>query len=193
VTGAIRCFINNWTKNQHHPLQSSSPVKPHSAKVIVLTPGSSAGRIHVEVPSASLSWRFGCCPHFQNDNLRGGIWVLGKERSHMDSNQVSMGLWNHWNTHFDQNFVHRDGIVTGSIVVMQHPSVRMPNSLVKMSWTVWWFKFNSLLIILTVKCRSDLTRVPTLVTFSSIFDVQSLPEQGSSFTISRPSNKLSAT
>jgi hypothetical protein len=47
------------------------------------------------------------------------------------------GLQNHWNTLFGQNFIHRDGSVTGSVVVMQHPSVCMPNSLVKMSWTVW--------------------------------------------------------
>jgi hypothetical protein len=42
--------------------------------------------------------------------------------------------------------------------VMLHPRVRMPNSWVKMSWMVWWIKFNSLPIIVTVKCRSDLTR-----------------------------------
>ena len=63
----------------------------------------------------------------------------------------------------------------------------MPSSLVKMSWTVDWFKFSSLPIILTVKRRSDLTRVLTLVTFSSVFDVQGLPERNSSSTLSRPS------
>ena len=35
-----------------------------------------------------------------------------------------MGLRNHWNTLFGQKFVHGDGIVTGSVVVMHHPSVR---------------------------------------------------------------------
>jgi len=63
----------------------------------------------------------------------------------------------------------------------------MPSSKVKISWTVWQFKFNTLLIILTVKRRSDLTRSLTLVTFSSVIDVQGLPERGSSSTHSRPS------
>ena len=63
----------------------------------------------------------------------------------------------------------------------------MPSSKVKISWTVWQFKFNTLLIILTVKHRSDLTRSLTLVTFLSVFDVQGLPERGSSSTLSRPS------
>src|SRR5215469_411085 len=54
----------------------------------------------------------------------------------------------------------------------------MPSSKVEISWTVWRFKFNTLLIILTVKRRSDLTRSLTLVTFSPVFDVQGLPERG---------------
>jgi len=66
----------------------------------------------------------------------------------------------------------------------------MPSSKVKISWTVWRFKFNTLLIILTVKCRSDLTRSLTLVTFSSVFDVQGLPERGSSSTLSRSSKNV---
>jgi len=224
-------------------------------------------------------------------------------------------LWNHWSTFFGQKFVHGDGSVTGSIVVMQHPKVRnlwpdtmnpfsesfkelkivlfvnclslsheflMNNALtieknklswlwffscsfllslgavscmcvtssfvvwcqdrirkstfhvmtcfkqflsfsmrsrrtrhtflrfsfcslvrifgtnlaqifcmlsykVKISWTVWQLKFNTQLIILTVKRRSDLTRSLILVIFSSVFDVQGLPERGSSSTHSRPS------
>ena len=63
----------------------------------------------------------------------------------------------------------------------------MPSSKVKISWTVWRFKFKTLLIILTVKRVSDLTRSLTLVTFSSVFHVQGLPERGSSSTLSRPS------
>jgi hypothetical protein len=47
------------------------------------------------------------------------------------------GLQIHWNSLFGQNFVHEDGSVTGSIVIMQHPSVHMSNSSVKMLWTVW--------------------------------------------------------
>ena len=35
------------------------------------------------------------------------------------------GLWNHWNNLFGQKYVHGDGIVTGSVVVMQYPSVTM--------------------------------------------------------------------
>ena len=46
----------------------------------------------------------------------------------------------------------------------------MPSSKVKISWTVWRFKSKTLLIILTVKRRSDLTRSLTLVTFSSVFE-----------------------
>ena len=51
----------------------------------------------------------------------------------------------------------------------------MPNSLVIMSWMVWWFKFNSQPIILTVKRRSDIMRALTSVTFLSVFDMQGLP------------------
>jgi hypothetical protein len=51
VTGGINFFMNNWTKNQHHPLQSISLVKPQTTGDIVLTPGSSAGSLHVEVLS----------------------------------------------------------------------------------------------------------------------------------------------
>jgi hypothetical protein len=47
------------------------------------------------------------------------------------------GLRNHWKNLFGQNFVHGDKNVTRSIVVIQYPSVHMPNSLVKMSWIVW--------------------------------------------------------
>jgi hypothetical protein len=83
--------------------------------------------------------------------------------------------------------------VTGSIVVMQYPIVCMPNSSVKMSWTAWWFTFNPLPITVTVKCRSDFTRALTLVTFSSIFDMQGLSEQNSTFIISWPSKMLYAT
>ena len=90
-TGAIKFFINNWTANQHYPLQSSSVGKPHTAGDVAPTPSISAGRLHVEVPSAGLSWHFGCCPQFQNYNLWGGISVWGKGRSHTDSDQVSIG------------------------------------------------------------------------------------------------------
>jgi hypothetical protein len=80
-------------------------------------------------------------------------------------------------------------VLTGSIVVMQHPSVCISSSSVRMSWTVWWFKFKSLPIIVTVRCRSDLMRALPLVTFSSVFDVQGLPER-CPYTIPRPSEML---
>ena len=90
-TGAIIFFINNWTTNQHCPLQSSSLEKPHNAGDVAPTPGNSAASFHVEVPSAGLSRPFGCCPQFQSDDLRGGIWVSGKGRSHTDSDQAIKG------------------------------------------------------------------------------------------------------
>ena len=90
-TGAIKFFINNWTTIQLYPLQSSSFGKPHTAGDVAPIPGSSAGSLHVEVPSAGLSWPFECCPQFQNDDLWGGFWVLGKGRSHTYSDQASMG------------------------------------------------------------------------------------------------------
>ena len=111
-----------------------------------------------------------------------------------DSKTVRQVWWlrNHWNTFFGQKFVHGDGSVTGSIVVMlQHPSVRnlWPDTMnpFSESWTVWRFKFNTMLIILTAKRRSDLTRSLTLVKFSSVFDVQGIPQRGSSSTLSRQS------
>jgi len=64
----------------------------------------------------------------------------------------------------------------------------MPSSKGKISWTVRKFKFSTLLIILTVKRRTDLTRSLTLVTFSSVFDVQGLLERSTSSTHSRSSN-----
>jgi hypothetical protein len=82
--------------------------------------------------------------------------------------------------------------VTGNVVVTQHPSVRMPNSSVKMSRTVWWFKLNSLPITVTVKCRSHLTTALTLVILPSVFYVQCLPERGSFSTNSKPSKILYA-
>ena len=51
------------------------------------------------------------------------------------------------------------------------------------------FKFNSLLIILNVNLRSDLTRDLTLSALSSVFEVESLPARGSFSTCSRLSKK----
>ena len=65
--GAI--FFYHLPINQHYPLQSSSLGKPHIAGDVAPTPGSSAGSLHVEVPSAGLSRPFGCYPQFKNDDL----------------------------------------------------------------------------------------------------------------------------
>ena len=66
--------------------------------------------------------------------------------------------------------------MTGSVVVMQDPSVRnlWPDMMKHFSES---FKDPTLVpIIPTVKRRPDLKRALTLVTFSSIFDVQGLPK-----------------
>ena len=116
---------------------------------------------------------------------------MGKRRSHTGSDQASMVAAEPLKYGFGQIFVHGDGSVTGSIVMMQHPSVNnlWPDTMnpFSESRTVWRFKFSSLLIILTVKRRSDLTRSLAFVTFSSVFDVQGLPQRGSSSTLSRQS------
>ena len=65
----------------------------------------------------------------------------------------------------------------------------MSKSCVKIWWTVNRFKFNSLLIILNVNRRSDLTRDLTLSKLSSVFEFEGLPARGSSSTCSRPSKK----
>jgi len=63
----------------------------------------------------------------------------------------------------------------------------MATSSLEMWWTVVWFKFNSLAIIRTVSRRSDRTRAPTIPTLLSVFEVECLPERGSSSMDSRPS------
>ena len=65
----------------------------------------------------------------------------------------------------------------------------MSKSCVKIWGTVNRFKFNSLLIILNVNRRSDLTRDLTLSTLLSVFEVECLPARSSSYTCSRPSKK----
>ena len=52
---------------------------------------------------------------------------------------------------------------------------------------IYWFKFNSLLIILNVNRRYDLTRDLSLSTLLSVFEVESLPARGSSATCFWPS------
>jgi len=60
---------------------------------------------------------------------------------------------------------------------------------VKIWWTVNPFKFYSLLIILNVNRRSDLTIDQTVSTLSSIFEIECLPAWVSTSTCSRPSKK----
>ena len=49
-----------------------------------------------------------------------------REKEEVTQTQIRRvwGLRNHWNTLLSRKFVHGDGSVTGSVVVMQHPSVR---------------------------------------------------------------------
>ena len=63
----------------------------------------------------------------------------------------------------------------------------MANSCVKIWWIVVWFKFNSLATIRAVIRRSDRTRARTFSTLLSVFEVEGLPERGSSLMDSRPS------
>jgi len=54
----------------------------------------------------------------------------------------------------------------------------LPKPCVKIWWTVKRFKFNSLLIILNVNRRSDLTRDLTFSTLSPVFEVEGHPDRG---------------
>jgi len=86
----------------------------------------------------------------------------------MDSDQASMGLRDHCNTFFGRKFVHGDGSVTGSTVVMQHLSAAISGLTKKNPLSESFKDLMIVPIILTVKRRSDLTRALTLVTFSSV-------------------------
>jgi hypothetical protein len=85
-----------------------------------------------------------------------------------------MGLRNHWNTFFGQKFVHGDGSVTeccrGAASKCPHAQFLgqyvMDGSMIQIQITTDH----------SVKHRSDLTRALNLVTFSSVLDVQGLPE-----------------
>ena len=63
----------------------------------------------------------------------------------------------------------------------------MANSSVKIWWSVAWFKCNSPAIIRTVSRRFDRTRARNISTLLSVFEVEGLPERGSSLMDSRPS------
>ena len=76
---------------------------------------------------------------------------MGKGRSHTDSDQASMVAAEPLKYLFGQKFVHGDGSVTGSIVVMQHPSVRnlWPDTINPFSEL-----FKDLTIVLFINCLS---------------------------------------
>jgi hypothetical protein len=81
-TGAVFFFYLTFTYKSNYPLQSSSLRRePHTAGDVASTPSSNAGSLYVEVPSAGLSWSFGCCPQFRDDDLWGGIMELCKVAS----------------------------------------------------------------------------------------------------------------
>ena len=148
--GVIKFFINSWTTNQHYPLQSNSLGKPHTAGEVASTPGSSAGSLHVEVPSAGLSRPFGCCPQFQNDDLWGGIWVSEKGRSHIDSDKERMGDAEPLEYPFWSKIPSRRW-QCDSVVVMQRPSFRnlWPDTMNPFSES-----FKDLTIVLLINCLS---------------------------------------
>jgi hypothetical protein len=126
-------------------------------------------------------------PQFQNDDLWGGIWVLGDGRSHKDSDWANKGVaepleypfWSKicsWRWQCDR----KPCCDAASKCPQSQAGTMNPFSEL----------FKDLMIvpiILTVKCWSDLMTALTLVTFSSIFDVQGVPKQGSSSTLSWPS------
>ena len=90
------------------------------------------------------------------------LWIHCRRWRHT-SFQLS-GFWNNLCTQFSQ-----------------------ANSCVKIWWTMEWFKFNSLAIIHTVSRWSNRTRACTFSTLLSVFEVEGLPEWGSSLMDSRPS------
>jgi len=104
--------------NRHYPLQISSLGKPHTAGDVAPTSGSSAGSLHVEVPLAGLSRPFGFVHSFKmmTFEVEFEFW----EKEEVPRTQIRRVWWlrNHGNTFFGQKFVHGDGSVTGSIVVM---------------------------------------------------------------------------
>jgi len=67
-TAAIFFYLTFTHKSTLSPLKYF-PWEATQRRNVAPTPGSSAGSLHVEMPSAGLSRHFGCCPQFQNDEL----------------------------------------------------------------------------------------------------------------------------
>ena len=76
-----------------------------------------------------------------------------REKEEVIRTQIRLvwGLRNHWNTLFGKTFVQGDGSVTGSVVVMQYPSVRnlWPDTINPFSES-----FKNLTIVLFINCLS---------------------------------------
>jgi hypothetical protein len=69
VTGATRFFLLTTELKINIIPVEVVPLGSHTPVETLFPPGSSAGSLHVEVPSDVMSCAFGCCPQFQNDDL----------------------------------------------------------------------------------------------------------------------------
>ena len=125
VYGLGRSFIGHSFTNQHYPIQNRSLGKPHTTGDVAPTPGSSAGILYVEVPSAALSrpfWVLVRSSKMANFDME---FEFG-EKEKVTRTQIRQ-VWklrNHWNTLFGQKYVHGDGIASVSDAVMQYSNVR---------------------------------------------------------------------
>ena len=143
--------------------------------------------IYVEVRSRPFSM-LPTVPKWRS--LRWNLSFWAKEE--VTRTQIGRAWWllNNWNNVLVKNSFTEMALWQGALSLCSIQVSACPVRRPKFRGTVWRFKFNALLIIPTVKRLSDLTRSLTLVTFSSVFDVQSLPEAGSSSTPSRPSKNI---
>jgi len=81
------------------------------------------------------------------------VKVEFREKEEVTRTQIRRVWWlrNHWNTLFGKKFVHGDGSVTGSVVMMQHTSVR--NLWLDMM-NPFSESFKDLMIVLFINCLS---------------------------------------
>ena len=116
------------------------------------------------------------------------IFQLWKEKK-VTRTQVRLirRLRSHRNAFTGQKLVYWNCCVAGVFGTIFAQIFLIPNSLVKIWWTVVWVKFNSSPIILTVNRRSERTRSRILSTFSSVLEDEGLPLRGSSSIDSLPS------
>jgi len=172
--------------NQGYSLQNSSLGQLHSDGGVVSIVLCSAGRLLLEYLSARQLHSSGYYPKYQNGALSRGFWAGGIKRSHRDWDLANRGAEEPQECFFLPK-IHCWRLPCD----MGHcrGAASMSKSCVKIWWTVNRFKFNSLLIILNVNWRSDLTKDLTLSTLSSVFEVEGLPARGSSSTCSQSSKK----